>query len=216
LTSQIERGIEQAREASASSLSDPKVEPRHNDILAAVVETESGILLPELPVGHCNIDLAAVDELSLRGYEFKSSGDTIGHRAETQARQYERFFDYLVWVVAERHAEAVDRLISPWVGLEVLNADCRIIDSRPSCPNPNVDLRLIAQSFWQTEAVAELRARGITLPSRTRRYESTQILADALTGDELRAAFRHRLMHRKWGPAYPGGPVRRVIRKAGV
>ena len=82
----------------------------------------STIIVEELGLcrGTVRADMAVINGI-LKGYEIKSDRDTLT-RLANQAGTYNRIFDTLTIVVADRHLERTEQIIPSWWGIEVATA----------------------------------------------------------------------------------------------
>lgn len=163
---------------------------------------EGTIIVEELGLcrGTVRVDVAVVNGL-LRGYEIKSDRDTLV-RLSSQAEVYNRVFDRMAIVVAERHLRSVYTLVPSWWGIQVPKAGegCTSIDIeciRPEAENANVDPKAVVQLLWRDEAVQLLTNLE---PEKSFDRETRSVLWDTLAGavalPELRAMVSASLRNR--------------------
>ena len=118
---------------------------------------------------------------SLKGYEIKSDQDTL-LRLESQAATYNRIFDTMAIVVAERHLRATERLIPSWWAIQVATAESsvglvKIETVRSESPNPDVDANSLVQLLWRDEVLELL---GRVEPEKSYKSKPRRLLWDAL------------------------------------
>lgn len=158
--------------------------------------------------GSVRVDIAVVNGV-LKGYEIKSDQDTL-LRLSSQAATYNRIFDTMTIVVAERHLRAAGKLIPSWWAIQVagvVNPSTRLEIQyfRGESTNPNVDPGSLVQLLWRDE-VLELLGQiepGRALKSKPRRV-LWETLATAVPLPELKAMVCACLRSRSgWRPAEP-------------
>lgn len=192
-----------------------------------IVAREVGTLLPEFTIGHVVLDLLAVDDASLRGYEIKADTDRVtDHRFHEQLRLYAEACEFLTYVVAPRFLAHCEAELPPWAGIETIG-DGRLERVRPPLPNPEASPARLARMLWRPEAVAILKERGLYTGVRRpcenaypcyahdahiamgRKCKSglAAVLAAEVPADELALSVRRAIAGREWT-----GP-RRVIDK---
>jgi hypothetical protein len=106
--------------------------------------------------GSVRVDIAVVNG-ALKGYEIKSEKDTLT-RLAAQAATYNRIFETMTVVVAERHLRATETLIPDWWGIQVAtyhdsSSPITIDHIRDESPNPGVDPDLLVQLLWRDEVL---------------------------------------------------------------
>jgi hypothetical protein len=117
--------------------------------------TDATRIIEELGLcrGTVRVDIAVVNGI-LKEYEIKSEQDTLT-RLSAQAATYNRIFDTMTVVVAERHLRAAAVLIPSWWGIQV--ASCRaapllnIEQVRGESTNPSIDPGSLVQLLWRTK-----------------------------------------------------------------
>ena len=153
--------------------------------------------------GTVRVDIAVVNGV-LKGYEIKSDQDTL-LRLSSQAETYNRIFDTMTVVVAERHLRAAERLIPSWWAIQVAkagnsSAHLKIEHLRGESTNPNVDPGSLVQLLWRDE-VLELLCQiqpAVALKSKPRRV-LWETLATAMPLPELKTMVCARLRSRsRW------------------
>jgi hypothetical protein len=123
-----------------------------------LMDGEHGTLLPEFTICGVVIDLLAVDEHSLRGYEIKASTDRVtDRRFHFQLQQYSATLEFLSYVIAPRFLEHCEVELPDWVGITRIDEDCLTV-LRPPQPNPELNLHRFAHLLWRPEAAALLKS----------------------------------------------------------
>ena len=162
--------------------------------------------------GTVRVDIAVVNGV-LKGYEIKSDQDTLV-RLASQVATYNRIFDTMAVVVAERHLRAAERMIPSWWAIQLVRAGnasdpLEIASVRRESPNPDVDPGSLVQLLWRDE-VLELLGQiepAKALQSKPRRV-LWETLASAVPLPELKAMVCARLRNRpRWrldGPRRQG------------
>ncbi len=163
----------------------------------------STIIVEELGLcsGSVRADMAVVNG-NLKGYEIKSERDTLD-RLLAQAEVYNRVFDTVTIVVADRHLKTAEALVPAWWGIDVATAigdgHVRIDDLRDGFANPSIDPSAVVQLLWRDEALALLASKAIPLPRKKSRQNVWNCLAENLPLTELRAGVRASLKSRtRW------------------
>ena len=141
--------------------------------------------------GTVRVDVAVINGV-LKGYEIKSDQDTL-LRLSSQAATYNRIFDTMTVVVAERHLRAAERLIPSWWAIQVAkagdsSAPLEIEHIRSELTNPSVDPSSLVQLLWRDEVLELLgQAEPLkALKSKPRRV-LWETLATAVPLPELKA-----------------------------
>jgi hypothetical protein len=141
--------------------------------------------------GTVRVDIAVVNGV-LRGYEIKSDQDTLS-RLAIQAETYNRIFEAMTVVVAERHLRAAEMLIPGWWAIQVATApNCSsplmIEYVRAESTNPCVDASSLVQLLWRNEVIAALGQINGLKPFKSKpRRVLWETLASAVPLPELKA-----------------------------
>ncbi len=178
----------------------------------------STIIVEELGLcsGCVRADMAVVNG-SLKGYEIKSERDTLD-RLLAQAEVYNRVFDTVTIVVADRHLKTAEALVPAWWGIDVATAlgdgNVGIHALRGEFENPGIDPSAVVQLLWRDEALALLALKAIPLPRKRSRQNVWNCLAANLSLTELRTGVRASLKSRtRWraaGEQIPDGERSRL------
>jgi hypothetical protein len=178
----------------------------------------STIIVEELGLcsGSIRADMAVVNG-SLKGYEIKSERDKLD-RLLAQAEIYNRVFDTVTIVVANRHLKAAEAFIPAWWGIDLAtalgNIDVAIDTVRDESSNPAIDPSALVQLLWRDEALNLLTSRAIRLPRKKSRQNVWDCLVANLSLTELRtevrAALKSRTRWRVAGEQTPDGERSRL------
>ena len=130
--------------------------------------------------GTVRVDVAVINGV-LKGYEIKSDQDTL-LRLSSQAATYNRIFDTMTVVVAERHLRAAERLIPSWWAIQVVkagdsSAPLEIEHIRGELTNPSVDPGSLVQLLWRDEVLELL---GQTEPLKALKSKPRRVLWETL------------------------------------
>ena len=141
------------------------------------------IIVEELGLccGSVRVDIAVVNG-NLQGYEIKSAQDTLT-RLPVQASVYNRIFDTMTVVVAERHLRAAGAMIPGWWGIQVVTApgsseSLKIEQIRAESTNTRVDPYSLIQLLWRDELLRLLHQRT---PLKSLRSKPRRVLWEALS-----------------------------------
>jgi hypothetical protein len=142
--------------------------------------------------GEARVDVAAVNG-RLEGYEIKGPRDSLA-RLPGQRDAYNRVFDRMTIVCADRHASAIEKLVPAWWGLwgvVVRRNEISLTQVRRPRANPAIESLAVAQLLWRGEALALLAQHGIAdgLRSKPKR-ELWSALAKGLPLTALRRGVR--------------------------
>ena len=77
-----------------------------------------GVYIDELPTGTTRADVVHITEQFMHGYEVKGDGDTL-QRVANQLRCYGEVYDFVTFVVTEKHLPKLLPLLPEWVGILV-------------------------------------------------------------------------------------------------
>ena len=169
-----------------------------------------GVYIDELPTGTTRADVVHITPGFMHGYEVKGDGDTL-QRVANQLRCYGEVYDFVTFVVTEKHLLNLLPLLPAWVGVLVASAD-GLRPHRPAAYNATVARAPLAGLLLLDEVKQFLLARGLAGVSTLRRREvhhflrTTQLVP--LAG--LAQFVRDRLMAR-----LPERLLLRAERKAG-
>ena len=120
----------------------------------------SGVYIDELPTGTTRADVVHITSDFMHGYEIKGNADTL-QRVANQLRCYGEVYDFVTFVVTEKHLLKLLPLLPDWVGVLVASAEGLRIH-RPAAYNATVALAPIAKLLLLEEVKQFLMARGLT------------------------------------------------------
>jgi hypothetical protein len=173
-------------------MNDPEIRARLYPLL------RGGVHIDELPTGSTRADVVHITEHFMHGYEVKGDGDTL-QRVENQLRCYAEVYDFVTFVVTEKHLPKLLPRLPAWVGILVASAEGN--DLRPHRPagyNATVQRAPLAALLWVEEIKQYLLARGLAGASTLRQREVAHYLRTAHTVplSHLAQFVRERLMAR--------------------
>jgi hypothetical protein len=185
-----------------SELGDREIRLRVLDRLGAL---SRGRVVEEVALlrGQIRVDIALISS-RLEAFEIKSELDTLA-RLPKQRVVYNRVFDRVTLVAAERHLESAERSAPRWWGLWVAgrrDGYVEVEELRPAQDNPSVDVRALVQLLWKEEAVALLHAHGVIASSRSNRRDLCEEIIEQVPASDVRSAVTHALRWRRdWRPS---------------
>ena len=166
------------------------------------LRTSGAVLLEEVGLcqGEARVDILAVSEHDLDGFEIKSEQDTLG-RLPSQVEFYSRVLGRASIVAAAKHLNALPAIVPPWWGIVAAEPDrdgvC-LLSLRQGSANPSPDPTALAQLLWYEEVEALLARvdalRG--LRGKARRHLWGR-LVERMPEPALRAAVCHALLTRE-------------------
>ena len=168
-----------------------------------------GVCIDELPTGTTRADVVHVTESFMHGYEVKGDGDTLA-RVANQLRCYAEVYDFVTFVVTEKHLARLLPRLPAWVGVLVASPG-GLRPHREACYNATVQPAPLAALLWVEEIKQFLLARGLTGASTLRQREVVHYLRTSATVplSALAQHVRERLMAR-----LPERLAQREVRKA--
>ena len=173
-------------------MNDPDLRARLYPLLS------EGVCINELPTGTTRADVVHITEAFMHGYELKGDGDTLA-RVENQLRCYAEVYDFVSFVVTEKHLAKLLSRLPEWVGVLVAAPDqpgLRL--HRAARYNATVQAAPLAALLWVEEIKQFLLARGLAGASTLRQREVAQYLRTTGTVplSSLAQYVRERLMAR--------------------
>ncbi|UOQ50815.1 sce7726 family protein [Hymenobacter cellulosivorans] len=133
-----------------------------------------GIYVDELPTGTTRADVVHITPQFMHGYEVKGDGDTL-QRVENQLRCYAEVYDFVTFVVTEKHVSKLLPLLPEWVGVLVASETALRLH-RPALYNATVEPAPLAALLLLEEVKQFLLARGLTGVSQMRKAQVHQLL----------------------------------------
>ena len=97
-------------------MNDPEIRARLYPLLLG------GVYIDELPTGTTRADVVHITEAFMHGYEVKGDGDTL-QRVENQLRCYAEVYDFVTFIVTEKHLPKLLPRLPDWVGVLVAEAE---------------------------------------------------------------------------------------------
>ena len=168
-----------------------------------------GVYINELPTGSTRADVVHITEYFMHGYEVKGDGDTL-QRVANQLRCYGEVYDFVTFVITEKHLPRLLPLLPEWVGVLVASA-AGLHPHRAAAYNATVERAPLAKLLLLEEVKQYLLSLGLRGVSTLRLREVGQFLRTTqlvpLSG--LAHYVRQRLMAR-----LPERLLRRAERKA--
>ncbi|MFD1470177.1 sce7726 family protein [Hymenobacter caeli] len=133
-----------------------------------------GVHVDELPTGSTRADVVHITEHFMHGYELKGDRDTL-QRVPNQLRCYAGAYDFVTFVVTEKHLPKLLPLLPPWVGVLVAAED-GLRTHRAAAYNATVARAPIAALLLLEEVKQFLLALGLTGVSTLRGRDVAQLL----------------------------------------
>ena len=133
-----------------------------------------GVYIDELPTGTTRADVVHITEQFMHGYEVEGDGDTL-QRVANQLRCYGEVYDFVTFIVTEKHLLKVLPLLPEWVGILVASAT-GLHAHRPAGYNATVARAPIAKLLLLAEVKQFLLARGLSGVSTLRGPEISHFL----------------------------------------
>ena len=155
-----------------------------------------GVHINELPTGTTRADVVHVTEHFMHGYEVKGDGDTL-QRVANQLRCYGEVYDFVTFIVTEKHLPKLLPLLPKWVGVLVASAE-GLRPHRAAVYNATVERAPLAKLLLLEDVKQFLLARGLAGVSTLRSKEVSQFLrtTQLIPLSNLAQYVRERLMAR--------------------
>lgn len=157
---------------------------------------EGGLYVDELPTATTRADVVHITPAFMHAYEVKGDGDTL-QRVARQLQCYAEAYDFVTFVVTEKHLLKLLPLLPEWVGVLVASpAAIRV--HRPALYNATVEKAPVASLLLLEEVKQFLMTLGLQGVSKLRRAEVLQLLrtSHAIPLSRLAQYVRERLMAR--------------------
>ena len=150
--------------------------------------------------GSVRADLAVINGV-LKGYEIKSDRDRL-IRLGAQAETYNKVFDTVTIVVADRHLNSVERMVPDWWGIDTVtpSADSSLLmlRVREEGHNHRVEPAALVQLLWRGEVLLLLRRSSSSTNFEHKPREFLwRTLVESVPLLELKAQVRECLRNRK-------------------
>ncbi|AWM32392.1 sce7726 family protein [Hymenobacter nivis] len=133
-----------------------------------------GVYVDELPTGSTRADVVHITEHFMHGYEVKGDHDTL-QRVPNQLRCYAAAYDFVTFMVTEKHLPKLLPLLPAWVGILVATED-GLRPHRPAAYNATVARAPIAALLLLEEVKQFLLALGLTGVSTLRGRDIAHLL----------------------------------------
>jgi hypothetical protein len=133
-----------------------------------------GVRIDELPTGTTRADVVHITEHFMHGYEVKGDGDTL-QRVANQLRCYGEVYDFVTFIITEKHLPKLLPLLPKWVGILVASAE-GLRPHRAAGYNATVERAPLAKLLLLEEVKQFLLARGLTGVSTLRSREVSNFL----------------------------------------
>jgi hypothetical protein len=156
-------------------MNDPEIRARLYPLLLG------GVVIDELLTGTTRADVVHITETFMHGYEVKGDGDTL-QRVENQLRCYAEVYDFVTFIVTEKHVTKLLPRLPEWVGVLVAPADdLGLREHRSPGYNATVQRAPLAALLWVEEIKQFLMARGLAGASTLRQREIANYLRTSQT-----------------------------------
>ncbi|UOQ96442.1 sce7726 family protein [Hymenobacter sp. 5317J-9] len=155
-----------------------------------------GVHISELPTGTTRADVVHITEHFMHGYEVKGDGDTL-QRVANQLRCYGEVYDFVTFIVTEKHLARLLPLLPEWVGVQVAGPEGLRVH-RAACYNATVAPAPLSKLILLEEVKQFLLARGLAGASTLRGADIARFLrtTNLVPLSALAQHVRERLMAR--------------------
>ncbi|RSK43424.1 sce7726 family protein [Hymenobacter perfusus] len=133
-----------------------------------------GVYVDELPTGTTRADVVHITEQFMHGYELKGDQDTL-QRVARQLPCYAGCYDFVTFVITEKHLPKLLPQLPEWVGVLVAS-EAGITLHRPALYNATVERPAVAGLLRVEEIKQYLLARGLPSVSTLRRRDILSFL----------------------------------------
>lgn len=149
--------------------------------------------------GSSRVDIAVING-KLHGYEIKSEQDTLD-RLPRQVLDYNKIFDKVTIVTAEKYIDKVYDIIPDWWGVycvENKNDKLSLKRKRNARINRNIDTVKLLQLLWKDELIDLLYSYGITKGIRNKNINSlAQIASENIKKNDIKLYVKEQLKKRQ-------------------
>ncbi|GAB3834371.1 sce7726 family protein [Hymenobacter jeollabukensis] len=135
---------------------------------------QGGVYVDELPTGTTRADVVHITAQFMHGYELKSDGDTL-LRVKAQLPCYARAYDFVTFVVTEKHLTKLLDAVPEWVGVLVASAE-GLREHRAARYNATVERGAVAGLLRLSEVKQYLMDHGLHHVSLLRRRDVIKLL----------------------------------------
>ncbi|GAB3722420.1 hypothetical protein GCM10027594_03110 [Hymenobacter agri] len=155
-----------------------------------------GVRIDELPTGTTRADVVHITEHFMHGYEVKGDGDTL-QRVANQLRCYGEVYDFVTFIITEKHLPKLLPLLPAWVGVQVATAEGLRLH-RAAAYNATVAPAPLSRLILLEDVKQFLLARGLAGASTLRSAEIGRFLrtTNVVPLSALAQFVRERLMAR--------------------
>jgi hypothetical protein len=123
-------------------------------------QLQGGVYVDELPTGTTRADVVHITEQFMHGYEVKGDADTL-QRVPNQLRCYAEVYDFVTFVVTEKHLPKLLPLLPDWVGIAVATG-AQLRPHRPAAYNGAVERAPLARLLLLEDVKQHLLALGFS------------------------------------------------------
>lgn len=157
---------------------------------------QGGLYVDELPTGTTRADVVHITEHFMHGYELKGDADTL-QRVAKQLPCYSKAYDFVTFVVTEKHVPKLLPLLPEWVGVLAASEE-GLREIRPAGYNATVERPAVAGLLRVEEIKQFLLAQGLPGVSTLRRRDILNFLRTTrlVLLSDLARHVRERLMGR--------------------
>ncbi|WP_294189771.1 sce7726 family protein [uncultured Clostridium sp.] len=165
------------------------------------ISDSSTLVIDEFNVcrGSSRADIAVING-KLHGYEIKSEQDTLD-RLPGQVSDYNKIFDKVTIVAAEKYIDKIYNIIPDWWGVycvENKNNKLSLKRKRNARINRNIDTVNLLQLLWKDELIQLLHSHGITKGIRNKNINSlAQIASENINKNEIKVYVKEQLKKRQ-------------------
>lgn len=149
--------------------------------------------------GSSRADIAVING-KLHGYEIKSEQDTL-ERLPVQVSYYNKIFDKVTIVTAEKYIDKVYDIVPEWWGVycvENKNNKISLKRKRNAKINRNIDTVNLLQLLWKDELIELLYSYGITKGIRNKNINNLACIAsENIKKNEIKIYVKEQLKKRE-------------------
>lgn len=135
---------------------------------------QGGVYVDELPTATTRADVVHITAHFMHGYEIKGDGDTL-QRVAAQLPCYARAYDFVTFVVTEKHLVKLLDAVPEWVGVLVASENS-LREHRPARYNASVECGAVAGLLRLSEVKQYLMDLGLHHVSLLRRRDLVKLL----------------------------------------
>lgn len=135
---------------------------------------QGGVFVDELPTATTRADVVHITAHFMHGYEIKGDGDTL-QRVKAQLPCYARAYDFVTFIVTEKHLPKLLDAVPEWVGVLVAS-ETSLREHRPARYNATVERGAVAGLLRLSEVKQYLMDLGLHHVSLLRRRDVVKLL----------------------------------------